>query len=809
MQFIIFMSVIKKKNTFLKTRDQRRLLIRWFLKWILGVGFSLGLLIALLVLLVRLGVFGTLPGYETLRSIENNTASEVFSADGKLMGRFYFENRLTINNKDISTHVINALIATEDKRYFEHEGVDYLSLGRVMFKSILMGKRAQGGGSTISQQLARNLFPRSGNGWWHLTINKTKEVFTAIRLERIYAKEDILNLYLNTVSFGENVFGIETAAQRFFSTSSALLNPAQAATLIGMLAANTAYNPRLYPEKSMIRRNLVLKRMQEQGFLNKEEYNKWIRTPLDIRYRKIDQNTGIAPYFRDYLERVVLNIINEQHADSVDLYTDGLRIYTSIDSRLQEIAEAALQAHMQVLQNDFVEHWANEDPWKSDPEFFSDKVRNSARYKHLKSLEMSDTKAMEAMKESIAVFPEKSGTLISMSPLDSIRRNLLSLHAGFLAVDPAEGQILVWIGGVDHQYYQYDHVTSKRQVGSTFKPIVYAAALQNGMKPCDFISNEQRLYNMYEGWSPSNADGNHEGYYSLKGGLTHSVNTISAELIVRIGPETVVDLAQQMGIQSDIPVVPSIALGSAELSLMDMITAYTCFLHNGTYIEPWGLQKIEDRNGALLYQHSEPSESEPALDRETTQLMVEILRHVVDSGTAQSLRSVYNIKADLAGKTGTTQDNGDGWFIGFTPSILTGAWVGAEYPTIHFRTTDLGQGAHTALPIVGRFFQTLEQDPLRASYSSGSFPPLPDELARLLDCSDYSVEDPSLNFFERLFKRNTAQDSVRMQQRIERRAEREEYKKQLEEDGITGIKQTFKLIFGKKRNIESTDTIRQ
>jgi penicillin-binding protein 1A len=543
--------------------------------------------------------------------------------------------------------------------------------------------------------------------------------------------------------------------------------------------------------------------------MEQDEFQQWMALPLDLSYRKIDQNTGIAPYYRDHLEQSLLAILKDHHSDTINLYTDGLRIVTSIHSGVQEKAEHALEQHMKQLQMEFLEHWAGRDPWEGNPEFFLEQVRQSPSYKRMESSGMPAKAILETMKDDTAVFPDENGILKKVSPLDSVRMGLLTLHSGFLAIDPSNGQILAWIGGIDHRYYQFDHVTSKRQVGSIFKPFVYAAALQNGMKPCDFISNEQRLYEMYDGWSPSNADGKHDGYYSLKGGLTHSINTVTAELVVRIGPETVVELARKTGIRSDLPVVPSIALGSAELSLLEVISAYTCFIRDGTPIEPWSLLRIEDREGRILYRHSVDTESEPALDQETSLMMVEMLKNVVDSGTARSARTVFDIEAELAGKTGTTQDQGDGWFIGFTPGLLAGAWVGASFPSIHFRTTDLGQGAHTALPIVARFYRLMEQDEKYRTYTSGSFAPLPDELAAALDCPDYSLEDPEMNFFERLFRRDADRDSIRFQQREERRTEREEYKNQLEEEGVTGIKKAIKLLFGKRKNAEHTDSTNQ
>lgn len=778
--------------------------------WIkLGISLTLlGILcFSVFVFSVWTGGFGKLPSRINLSNIEQNTASEVYSADGELMGRYFIENRLTIGNKDISTHVINALIATEDSRFFEHRGIDPISLGRVLYKTILIGNKSQGGGSTISQQLARNLYPRDGNSWWSLVVSKTKEVIIANRLEKIYTKDQVLNLYLNTVPFGEEIYGIETASQRFFSKHAGDLNPAEAANLIGMLAANTAYNPRINPEKSLARRNMVLHRMGEQGFLPAAEILKWSESQINLKYRRIDHNTGIAPYFRDYLKIKIEKILNTRHDDSIHLFTDGLQIYTTIDSRLQYYAEESVKQHMRRLQKEFNLHWQDKSPWEDTTGLFIKTVRKSSRYRQLIQKGLNESEILILLKQPISALPGNQGgeKNIMLSPLDSIRQDLLTLHTGFLAMDPFSGYILAWVGGINHEFFKYDHVTAKRQTGSTFKPIVYSTALENGMEPCDFILNERKVYNDFDGWSPANSDENYEGYYSLKGGLVHSVNTITAEVIMQTGIDNVIELTKNMGISADIPRVPSIALGSAEISLFEMLNAYTTFLRYGVPVEPIGLQLIKDRSGNILYKHEPSEEQHPVIDGETSLIMVHMLKEVVDSGTARSLRSVYNLKGDLAGKTGTTQNNADGWFIGFTPRLLAGCWVGAENPSVHFRTTDLGQGAYTALPIFARFIQKLEHDQRFQEYTSGSFPLLPAHLERKLDCVDYSFENPKMNFFKRLFRFEPRNDSIRVKKREERLHKRQQRKEKKTKEG-SGFKKTLNKLFGSKNKTEPPDS---
>lgn len=760
---------------------------------------------SLFVLMVWLGLFGSLPDSNELTNIESHTASEVFTSDGKLMGRYFIENRLSIGNKNISPHVVNALIATEDSRFFEHKGIDYISLGRVLFKTMIARNKAQGGGSTISQQLARNLFPRTGHSMFDLTVSKVKEVIIANRLEKIYNKDQILNLYLNTVSFGEEIFGIETASQRFFSKSAGDLYPYEAATLIGMLAANTAYSPRLYPGQSRKRRNIVLRRMEEQGWIDSVDYSKWIAEPIHLNYRRIDHNTGIAPYFRDILQKELENYLQKNFGDSINLYTDGLRIHTSIKSGIQSFANEAVTQQMNQLQKEFNEHWKNQSPWDESTGLFIETVRRSTRYRKLLADGHNEIEIMHLLAKPIStLLDDPEGKKGKLSPLDSIRQNLLTLHAGFLAIDPVTGFILAWVGGIDHRMFQYDHVTSKRQVGSTFKPIVYAAALEKGIKPCDYFSNEKRIYENYDDWSPSNSNGSYDGYYSMKGALSHSVNSISAELILQTGIPQVIELAKKMGIDSPIPEVPSIALGAADISLKEMVYAYSSFLNHGQAVKPVGILRIEDKIGNVLFTHKSSPASEAGISNETALTMIRMLKEVVDSGTARPLHTVYRLKSDLGGKTGTTQNNADGWFIGFTPNILAGCWVGAENPSVHFRTTKLGQGAYTALPIFARFIQRLENSSNHKVYTSGTFSLLPTHLVQEFDCPDFSMKNPKLSFIEKLFMRDARTDSIRAIRREERKLKREE---RVLERKQTGIRGGLRKFFDRKKKKSEGDSI--
>jgi len=736
----------KKKSA--KPKRRKIILLNLFALAVKGVGIGITLVV-LFLFAVYIGIFGPLPSLENLEEVNNDLASEVYANDGTLMGKYYQQNRMSVDNKVISKHVINALVATEDSRFFEHYGYDPVSLGRVLLRTLLLGDTKQGGGSTINQQLAKNLYPRASYGLLSIPVNKSKEIFIAARLEQVYSKDEILALYLNTVPFGEDVYGIEAASQRFFDKHSAALEPEEAAVLIGMLAANTAYNPRLHPEVSKRRRNVVLERMAEQDFISRESAELLMASDLVLNYHRLDHNNGTAPYFRDLIKRNAIKILEDNYGEFYDIYTDGLKIYTTIDPTMQKYAEEAVQQRMASLQKEFENHWKNRSPWQNAPEVFDRELKQSERYRELKALGKTEDEISKAMGqvEDMTVFAYPHERTMNLSSLDSIGYYLKILNTGFMVIDPHTGAVLSWVGGVNHKYFPYDHVTARRQVGSTFKPIVYAAALMNGMKPCDYFSNERRIYEEYDNWSPGNADGNYEGYYSMKGGLTNSVNTITAEIMIRTGVDKVLNLAEKMGITSKLPAVPSISLGTGEISLQEMLTAYSTFANEGERADIVGLLRIEDRFGNVLYEY-EPEPKQRVMDKETAQLMNYMLRGVVDNGTARSLKTVYGIHGQIAGKTGTTQNNADGWFIGYTPRLLAGAWVGADSPKVHFRTTALGQGAHMALPIYALFMQKLEADPNYRKYTRSSFKALPSRQVEKLDCADFSLSDPDRNIFD-------------------------------------------------------------
>ena len=704
-----------------------------------------------MALLTYNGAFGKLPTYADLKQIKNNTASEVYSEDGVLLRKYFVENRVNADFEEISPNIINALIATEDARFFEHGGIDLRAWGRVFIKTILLDKSSAGGGSTLSQQLVKNLYGRKDYFAFSILINKLKETFVARRLERLYKKEELLRLYLNTVPFGDNLFGIKVASQKYFNKSPKELEIQEAAVLVGMLKANSYYHPVRHPDRAMQRRNTVLNQMVRYEYLPELQLDSIQKIPLTvIDYKKSERDLGM--YFTEHLRMKLEKILQEHkkpNGKAYDLYKDGLRIYTTIDAKMQRYAEEAVAEHLSKLQLQYYQEWKTGIPWgkKSNLERA---IQNSDRYKKLEAKGLS-REAIDKIfdtKVKMTVFNWKDGGNIEkeMSPLDSVKYYLSILNAGFLAMDPQAGLIKAWVGGVNYQYFQYDHVKSKRQVGSTFKPIVYAKALQGGMLPCEYTPNRLVRYIEHENWEPRNSDGAYGGVYSMEGALSKSINATSVEILFRAGVDSVKMLAQQLGISSDIPEVPSIALGTMSASLQEMVKVYSAFANGGKRVDIHYLDRIETSSGELIvsFDRPDPNLFESVLEEETNNIMIKMMESVIDSGTARRIRYHYGLYNDIAGKTGTTQNHSDGWFIGFTPKIAAGAWVGAELPSIHFKSLSAGQGANTALPIWGLFMKKLYKDPNFKSWKRAKFPSLSEESWAYMQCPPYLEEMPIL-----------------------------------------------------------------
>lgn len=777
------MRIINQFKSFLKNTPIWKLLVGG-----IAALFSLVILGCIIFFFtVKWGFFGDLPTQEAIRDFQNNIASEIYSSDNALLGKYYTQDRTDVSFEEISPHLIDALIATEDVRFYDHNGVDKRSLLRVVFKTLLLMDESSGGGSTITQQLAKNIYPRQNYGFLTLPVVKVKEAIIATRIERVYSKEDILTLYLNTVPFGENAFGIEAASERYFSTTPAELTVEQAAVLVGMLKATTTYNPRKYPERSAARRNVVLSQMVKYGFLSEAIADSLKKEPIQLQFKYYTHNEGLATYFRAHLGQELLQwCATKKKPDGTpyNLYTDGLKIYTTIDATMQRYAEEAVKEHMAVLQKQFNDHWKGRRPWYRDESTLIKAIYNSPRYQQLKEEGLEETEIQEIFRQPVdmKIFTWEGEKEVSMSPLDSVKHYLYFLNAGFMAMDPGNGQVKAWVGGIDHKYFKYDHVNrqTKRQVGSTFKPVVYAAALESGVQPCDYIPNERKVYEEYDNWSPRNSNDQYEGLYSMGGALTQSVNTISVQLIMETGPEKVVELAHNMGISSTIKPVPSIALGTANISLFEMVGAYSTFANEGMAVKPSYLLRIEDKFGNVL-EEFEPEPKKRALSKTTSIMIREMLKNVVNNGTASSLRYRYGLTNDIAGKTGTTQSHADGWFIGATPELVAGAWVGADDPRIHFRTIQYGQGAHMALPIWGRFMQKVNQDKEFSHIRHARFPRPPMAIVEALDCEPF-IEQEERNLFDLLplFGKDDADRKERKaRQRSQRRPQQEKKRKNI------------------------------
>ncbi|MCP3930425.1 MAG: penicillin-binding protein [Bacteroidetes bacterium] len=724
--------------------------------WVVTLSGGLFLLsfvsVLFLSLLVYKGAFGKLPTYAQLQEIKNFTASEVYSEEGVLLGKYYIQNRVNADFEEISPFIINALVATEDARFFKHSGVDIKAAFRVLIKSILFQNESSGGGSTLSQQLAKNLYPRKNHGLLTIPANKIREMFIARRLERIYNKNYLLNLYLNTVPFSQNIFGVKVAAQRFFNTSPQEIKLEEAAVLVGMLKGTTLYNPIRHPERARARRNVVLHQMSKYEYLPTVNLDSLYNLPITLRYHQEGNNQGMATYFREHLRLKLedrLKQIKKPDGSTYNLYTDGLKIHTTINARLQQFAEEAVNEQMSQLQKDFYQHWKKGLPW-GKTSVLKEVVRNSSRYKALKSKGLSEKEIDKIFNTPVnmTVFDWKSGEVEKeLSPLDSIKYYLTLLNTGFLAMDPGTGQIKAWVGGINHKYFKYDHVKSKRQVGSIFKPIVFAKAIQSGIPPCEYIPNDLVIYSEYDDWMPRNSDEKYGGYYSMEGGLSHSVNSVTVDMITRTEVDSVRHLAQQLGISSEIPSVPSIALGAVDASLYDMLKVFGTFANRGVRPEPNYILYLENNQGDVLFEHDhrEPGEFEQVLTEDQADMMTHMLQTVVDSGTARRLRYEFGLYNDIAGKTGTTQNQSDGWFIGFTPELVAGAWVGAELPSVHFRTLSLGQGANTALPIWGKFMEKVSKDPIHKKLLRSYFPEPSDSVLLALDCPPFVEELPAFS----------------------------------------------------------------
>ncbi len=743
------------------------------------------LLVGLLFISVRMGIFGKIPTHKELASVENYLSSEILAEDGQLLGKYFILDRTHANYDQISQHVYHALIATEDARFYQHNGIDYRSLGRVLIKSLLLQQRSAGGGSTISQQLAKNLFVRQDNGFFSMPVNKAREMIVARRLEKIYSKNEILVLYLNTVPFGENVFGISAASLRFFNKNPGDLAMEEAAVLIGMLKATSSYNPRLHPEKALQRRNTVIGQLQKYGYIDTPRADSLRAMSIMLDYNPITHNQGPAPYFRENLRQEagrILEHYNQQNQTDYDLYTDGLRIYTTLNYDLQLLAEAAVKSQLSKQQKVMDAYYKNLSPQKASA-LLNKLMQKSDRYESLSKAqtEASAIKAAFNKPTAMELFSWQGPVPVEISPIDSIFRMQQMLHGALISMDATNGHVKAWVGGNDFRFFQYEHILTQRQAGSTFKPFLYATAIQQGIDPCEYVSNEQTIYEEYDNWSPVNSHGEYEGYYSMTGALAQSVNTVSAHYISLTGVLPVIETAAKCGIHSQMPRLPSLALGTASVSLMELTASYGVFLKEGVPVEPIWLLKIEDKNGKILFENKKQQPYEPVLPYDASVMTRYMLQAVVDSGTAGSLRYHSGLRGALAGKTGTTQNNADTWFIGFTPSLITGVWTGLQNPAFaKIYGAPLGSN-RSAVPLWGDYHRRIQHHPEVRKYTRGNFSSLPDSLAAKLTCAMYVEELPVRNWWESVFGPSDKEQKQRRREREPDEKPRSRLRRWLEE----------------------------
>ncbi|PIE84688.1 MAG: penicillin-binding protein [Bacteroidia bacterium] len=730
-----------------------------FIRIFWGAFGSIILLVVLLFTLISLGVFGDMPTFEELENPKSNLASEVLAANHSILGTFYIQNRSGVSYDELSSHLPAALISTEDERFYSHSGIDALGLGRVILKTVLLRQRGAGGGSTISQQLAKNLFPRdtvhsasSLVRGGRLVLSKFKEWVTAVKLERNYTKDEILTMYLNTVPFGSNAFGIKMAARTFFDTTPDSLRVEEAAMLVGLVKGPSYYSPVRHPERARKRRNVVLQQMVKCDRLTEQQYDSLSQLPLEIRYRMQDHNTGLATYYRELLriqmtaqkpQRGSYATLEEYQADSLrwetsdlygwcnknlkpdgtpyNLYRDGLKIYTPIDANLQRYAEEAIAQHLgEYLQPAFFREkkkslFSYKIPKKMREQVIRHGIVRTERYRNMRAAGATQQEIDSAFHRKIrtTLFSWKGDIDTVITPYDSMLYMKKILRCGFIAMEPNSGRVRAYVGGNSFKYFKYDQVyVARRQIGSTIKPFLYTLAMQEGYSPCMQVPNVPQVFQVGNStWTPKNSGKTrHDGeMVTLKWGLANSVNNISAWLVKQFTPHAVANLMHKMGIHSFIDPVWSIFLGTSLITNYELTAAYNAFASGGWHVDPLLVDRIEDKNGNIISRFY--PEKRVVISPETAYLMVNLLRGVVDHGSGLRMRYIYKLQGPLGGKTGTTQNHADGWFTMIHPNIVLGTWVGADDPQVFFNSMTYGQGASMALPIAGRFMQKAYADP--------------------------------------------------------------------------------------------------
>lgn len=683
-----------------------------FILALLSIGLFLGS--------VYIGVFGPLPNNQDLIGITNEQASLVFSDNGTLIGKYFAENRTNIRWEDIPDHLVNALVATEDKRFFEHKGIDGRSYLRVFFKTILLGDKSSGGGSTITQQLVKNIYGRNNHSFLSMPVSKVREAIIASRMEDVLTKEDILLLYLNSVPFGEEVFGVEAASKRYFDKNTKYINIQESAVLVGILKANTYYNPRLHPDNATKRRNQVIDLMAREEFLTLIEADSLKKLKLELKYTNYKLVSQAAYFVYQVKKRAdaILEDLYNAKGEHYNIKKDGLRIYTTLDIKLQEIAnKASLKQlkRMQVLLDNQLAYYGTRKKWEKT----------------------SDINSNWNKKDKREILTSDGVKTKNISKADSLWHYFKMLNAAVLAANPKTGSVKIWVGGNNFRYLPYDLIFTKRQIASTVKPFIYAAALESGLEPCDYFDNSQKEYEDYEDWRPENYDKSHSEdiKVAMWYALSHSLNLPTVDVYFKTGHENIANTCRRLGLDAPYEETPSMALGALDASLYDMVKAYACFANNGFLVDDlFMIEKIVESDGQIIYKNEAVDESQ-VLAVETSQQITAMLRLAIDEGTGVRIRNSYRIDADLAGKTGTAQNYSDAWFISYTPDIVIGSWVGARSPKMHFRN-GLGSGSSLALPISGDIILSIErQSTLRKKYLTNFDFSM--ETTELIDCEAF------------------------------------------------------------------------
>ena len=700
-----------------------------------------------------LWLFGYSPSRHDIRTPNMRIASELYTADGKLIGRYYKENRTPIEFNQLTPQTINALVATEDARFFSHWGIDIRSLLSSVVSTAQGDKR---GASTITQQLAKNLYRTRNIKQQGLVkriplvrtlVFKLKEWITAFKLENQYTKEEILTMYFNTVPFGSNTFGLKTAAKKYFNKDTDDLSVDQAAMLVGMLKASTTYNPEYNPEKALERRNVVLSQMEKYKYIDQSEYQKFSKRPLNLTIGKVEDDSRGDSYLRTAVARYLEKWCDD---NGYDLYESGLKIYTTIDSKLQKYAEEAVTEQMKTLQTRLNNAWGNQNPWRDSEgkEIVDFPIKAAQRlpvYDYLKKKYNNNPDSIDYylnLPKKMKIFSWKGEKEVEYSTLDSIKYYAKILNTGMMTLDPFTGHIKVWVGGIDFDHFKYDHVDqAKRQAGSTFKPFAYLAALESGMSPCDkFVDKPVKIAydenNEHKVWEPKNSDYSFSGReMTLRHAMGKSVNSITAQITEQVGWDNVVKYAHECGIESELKSVPSVSLGSNDVSVFEMVRAYGTFLNKGKRTEPILVQRITDHDGKLIEEFK--AEQKSVISEEIAWLMLYMFKGGMEEpgGTSRSLWEwdLWKKGNQIGGKTGTSSDFVDGWYMGITKDLVTGVWVGCDERSVHFRTSGTGEGAHTALPIFGKFMEKVYHDP-STGYTYGAFPSPEVDITREYKC---------------------------------------------------------------------------